>query len=259
MATKAMNKEKQVEHYRRGYPRLAAFLLLAKEFTVVKRFDYLHMRIILELQDELAELQDQLHNCDDTEPTSLNLSSRRQDSNLERREIIKQIQSKLSVYDEAVQQFHQMKSLPQAQSRHLESIENWFDGTKPLVRSESGCYHQIHNETDYITFEKDRNDRAYLEILLELGLRTFPKLGNLDVINDDNIHLLQPSRLALTIKVFIAIATPAWLIFHVVLLLSISQNSSKIAAMCIFITATSLFMVLTTDASKYKLILAILT
>jgi Fe-S oxidoreductase len=72
-----------------------------------------------------------------------------------------------------------MKCLPQAQSRHLESIENWFDGNKPLVRSESGCYHQIRNETDYVALEKEQNERAYLEILLELGLRTFPKLGNL--------------------------------------------------------------------------------
>jgi hypothetical protein len=89
---------KEVEQYGQGYPRLAAFLLLAKEFTVVKRFDYLHMRSILELQDELAELQDQLHKCDDTEPIRLNLSSRRHDSNLERRRIMKQIHSKLSTY-----------------------------------------------------------------------------------------------------------------------------------------------------------------
>lgn len=37
-----------LEDYPQGYPRLAAFLALDRDFTVFKRFDYLHIRSLLE-------------------------------------------------------------------------------------------------------------------------------------------------------------------------------------------------------------------
>ncbi|KAL8858283.1 MAG: hypothetical protein Q9178_005146 [Gyalolechia marmorata] len=87
-----------VEHYRQGYPRLAAFLTLDPDFTVFKRFDNLHVRVLLEQQDRLCELQQQLEDCDDTETIQMNLSSRRQDGNRARREILAQIKTELKDY-----------------------------------------------------------------------------------------------------------------------------------------------------------------
>ncbi len=87
-----------VEHYRQGYPRLAAFLNLDPDFTVLKRFDNLHIRVLLEQQDRLYELQQQLEDCDDRETIQMNLSSRRQDSNRARREILAQIKTELKNY-----------------------------------------------------------------------------------------------------------------------------------------------------------------
>lgn len=91
-----------LEDYPQGYPRLAAFLALDRDFSVFKRFDYLHTRSLLEQQDELAELQERLNQCDDTEPIRLGLSSRRQDENQERRELLRQVTAKLQEYDRSV-------------------------------------------------------------------------------------------------------------------------------------------------------------
>ena len=88
----------QVEHYRQGYPRLAAFLNVDGDFTVLKRFDNLHMRSLLEQQDRLRELEAELDHCDDTETVQLYLSSRRQDSNRTRRELMKEISAQLKAY-----------------------------------------------------------------------------------------------------------------------------------------------------------------
>jgi hypothetical protein len=64
----------------------------------LKRFDNLHIRILLEQQDRLAELEERLEKCDDEETIQLNLSSRRQDSNLERRQLIDDISLELAAY-----------------------------------------------------------------------------------------------------------------------------------------------------------------
>ena len=87
-----------VEHYRQGYPRLAAFLNIDQNFTVFKRFDSLHLRVLLEQQDRLCELQQQLEDCDDVETIQVNLSNRRQDSNLVRRDILRQVKAELELY-----------------------------------------------------------------------------------------------------------------------------------------------------------------
>lgn len=87
-----------VEDYRQGYPRLAAFLNLDKNFTIIKRFDNLHMRVLLEQQDKLAELEEQLNLCDDQETIQLNLSSRRQNNSQRRQDLINQIKHELREY-----------------------------------------------------------------------------------------------------------------------------------------------------------------
>lgn len=87
-----------VEDYGQGYPRLAAFLSLDKRFTVLKRFDYLHMRNILHLQDQLVELDEELNRCDDGERIALNLGSRRQCSNEHRKALLDTLHSQLRKY-----------------------------------------------------------------------------------------------------------------------------------------------------------------
>lgn len=101
-----------VEHYRQGYPRLAAFFNLDPNFTVFKRFDSLHIRVLLEQQDRLCELQQQLEDCDDAETIQLNLSSRRQDGNRARREILQQIKTELKDYGMKSENQSRLQSSP---------------------------------------------------------------------------------------------------------------------------------------------------
>ena len=149
-----------LEDYPQGYPRLAAFLALDRDFTVFKRFDYLHMRSLLEQQDELAELQELLHRCDDVEPIPLGLSSRRQDENPERRGLLRQVTAKLQVYDQCVQNCHAMLRLPEAHKTQKQNVKNWYMGNKPLVRSESGCYMNCTCGHDYIALTAKDTDKG---------------------------------------------------------------------------------------------------
>ena len=166
-----------LESYPQGYPRLAAFLALDQDFTIFKRFDYLHMRSLLEQQDELAELQERLDRCDDAEPTRLGLSSRRQDDNPERRDLLQQVTAKLRVYDECVQNCHGMLRLPEAHKTQKQNVENWCVGNKPLVRSESACYVDCTRGRDYIAVAAKDTDRAGLETLVDATMKAFPNVA----------------------------------------------------------------------------------
>ena len=87
-----------VEEYRLGYARLAAFLNIDPSFTVIRRFDHLHLRLLLEKQAHLSELERQLMKCDDEETVQLYASSCKQDENVERRRLIEEIQVNIHNY-----------------------------------------------------------------------------------------------------------------------------------------------------------------
>ena len=69
-----------------------------RNFTVAKRFDYLHMRSLLYQADILAELEERLTSLDDAEDVQTYLSSRRADANQERQELLRQLPESLRCY-----------------------------------------------------------------------------------------------------------------------------------------------------------------
>ncbi|KAH7178902.1 hypothetical protein DER46DRAFT_592313 [Fusarium sp. MPI-SDFR-AT-0072] len=165
-----------VEDYPRGYPQLAAFLSLDEYFTIVKRFDYLHMRSIVEQQDQLAELETQLNCCDDEEGLQLNLSSRRQDGNNRRRDLMNEIHEKLKQYDNSLARFSELLCLPQAKEDHKRSVHHWMQGNKPLVKSESVVFNRCLEDNDFIALAWKASDRTSLEDMIERLIRFFPNL-----------------------------------------------------------------------------------
>ena len=53
-----------MQEYPHGYPLQAAFQSSDSSFSIYRSFDYLHSRVILELQDELRCLEEDLHDLD---------------------------------------------------------------------------------------------------------------------------------------------------------------------------------------------------
>lgn len=65
---------------------------------MIRRFDELHLRILLEQQAEIGELENKLNQYDDNETTQLYLSSYRADKNQKRRDLIAELKIKLQEY-----------------------------------------------------------------------------------------------------------------------------------------------------------------
>lgn len=64
----------------------------------MKRFNVLHTRNLLYLQDILSEAEERLNACDDTENVDMHLSSRRKDGNATRQLLLKGLDEKLKAY-----------------------------------------------------------------------------------------------------------------------------------------------------------------
>jgi hypothetical protein len=70
----------------------------SSDFVVFRRFGQLHARYLLHLQDELAEIEQQLHELDQQEALLFNLHTRRRDQNPQRRALLQQLGDKLHAY-----------------------------------------------------------------------------------------------------------------------------------------------------------------
>ena len=96
----------KVDEFPNGYPKLAAIEASDDNFLIFKKFSWLRNWALLSLQDELLVLQEDLVILDDYDdkhdPTRL--SSRRRDSALDsrRKDLLLQIEEKLSRYGNPV-------------------------------------------------------------------------------------------------------------------------------------------------------------
>jgi hypothetical protein len=97
-----------VENTPNGFPRLAAFQCSESNFSLYRSFNYLHSRVLLDLQDEIRNLEEELDRCDwdDFEDDPDRLRSRdidvskaaREGNARNRRVILGEIREKLMQY-----------------------------------------------------------------------------------------------------------------------------------------------------------------
>jgi hypothetical protein len=97
-----------VEDTPNGFPRLAAFQASDTNFSLYRSFNYLHSRVLLDLQDEITSLEKELDeiDCEDAAENPRRLMSRDYDiqqplgegADRSRRVILREIKAKLIEY-----------------------------------------------------------------------------------------------------------------------------------------------------------------
>lgn len=130
-----------------GYPRLAAFQSSESNFSLYRSFTYLHSRVLLDLQDEIANLEKELDEIDwddfDEEPDRLrsreiDVAKASDEGDVRnRRAILKEIRTKLMEYDEVMIKARTLDSFQKPSDRNYRSVRRFHHNHKPLMDAET--------------------------------------------------------------------------------------------------------------------------
>ncbi|KAI0439847.1 hypothetical protein F4803DRAFT_22247 [Xylaria telfairii] len=164
---------RKIESFRRGYPRVSAFMDSERKFVMFRHFGRLHARLLLHKQDQLAEIENQLEQIDMGEPIEFFLASNRQDPSQERRALLDQAEKKLKEYNKLMVAYYQNIERPKPTESNVKSVSNWMDGTKPLVAAESGFL----NDWDDLRSPRDPADHSGIDVFLGNLAATLTKRG----------------------------------------------------------------------------------
>ncbi|KAK3061281.1 hypothetical protein LTS18_006614, partial [Coniosporium uncinatum] len=142
-------KSVQINDFPQGYPRLAAFASSDTNTRLFRRFTYVRVRLLFDLQGEILELEEQLPEQDNADalpdadgkrPHAFRLTSRRWDlgtsGNAKRREILTKLNTSLKEYDELLLREQQILSLPRPHYHSFRSVFNYIWKEKPLREEE---------------------------------------------------------------------------------------------------------------------------
>jgi hypothetical protein len=175
----------EVQNYQRGYPLLAAFQSSESSFSIYRSFDYLHSRVVLDLQDELRELEEGLSKLDKQDYAQPGrrkcVTSRSSDLKVAKREgltcsgrstLLDSIRKKLVNYDEIIIKMRELNAFQRPSKRDYRSLRRWFYNTKPLSYECEELF--VKRKEDLITLRHGR-EWAGFDGWIEDCVRKLPK------------------------------------------------------------------------------------
>ncbi|KAK3690188.1 hypothetical protein B0T22DRAFT_379341, partial [Podospora appendiculata] len=161
----------QVPDAPEGYPMLARHMSSAGEFYIAREFRYLQSRVLLHQQDELRDLEAQLHRMDEHDSAIRPdiLRSRDLDEMVggHRKQLITTIRERLKEYGDFLLVSNQLASMDRPSHFDIQGLQNFFHHHAPLVR------HEVYTSarSDFVSFKAGRDeswlDRVILRLLVK--------------------------------------------------------------------------------------------
>ncbi|KAF2035249.1 hypothetical protein EK21DRAFT_55133 [Setomelanomma holmii] len=270
---------KLVQEYPFGYPLQAAFQSSESSWSIYRAFDYLHARVILQLQDEIRELEMQLKNMDeiDLENGDGNrLMSRKGDLKQAKREkidskrvgLLEAIRSKLVHYDEILVKARDLNAFQKPSSRDYRAFRTWFYNVKPLNYKPEEDF--IRRKEDLITLRHGREwsgfdgfiESCVRKMHCSLTQKLFATKELREKTNDKHVYYYSQTRIAklvgliITLIIFVLLVLPVVAMYK---LTSLGDRNSTFDAVGILVVFTLLFsaaMSLLTKAKRHELFVA---
>ncbi|KAI1172668.1 hypothetical protein F4777DRAFT_495460 [Nemania sp. FL0916] len=189
-----------------GYKDLAAYVASDPDFFALRRFDRLHMRSLLTLQDQLCELEQKLDAMDshfsqrsvklkgskpprviDTSQFSNELAGESlrdinngtiRDDMADRAALVEEITAKLKEYDEAMKRYAWMRRLSPAPERNIKNLETWFDNNEGAIMEAEKEFIEHRDELISMSSPKSMARKWFEDQILlraDMGLRFLRK------------------------------------------------------------------------------------
>ncbi|KAL2056583.1 hypothetical protein ABVK25_002977 [Lepraria finkii] len=227
-----------LNEYPRGYGKVAAIENLDSDLLVYRKYGWLHNYALLHLQDELAELQEELETLDRWESSDGNdtlLYSRRLDYDQPRsirKRIVAKLHEKLAKYDNALLRWQKVQALKRPTKRSQRNVYNLISNTGSLVQDESEWIREgpdlaaLGSSGDYGWLN------AILEDLLNLISRTMTKAlcsshEQRKKTGDEAIQLVSNRRFDILIRGIITLIAAVLLLVPVFLLFKLQPTNKS--------------------------------
>ncbi|KAI0450227.1 hypothetical protein F5B21DRAFT_442739 [Xylaria acuta] len=267
-----------------GYQGFSTFAASDPDFFALRRFDRLHTRTLLTLQDELRDLEQRLDRMDerfsrkstkivgscpprvidqfrvnaephDNTQRDINNGTIRDDLP-ERRSLITNISAKLKTYDEAVLRYSEMRRLFPAPDRNVRNLQTWFENNEGAILKEETEFIQHRDELISIStpkstlrqwFEDRIVTRTDVMGVFKRHARLKPEAyGQTSVytFSDDAVNTF--GSLAVFAAALVMLITPLWI------LQSLHVLQKKLAAITVFIVVFLAFLTVTTPGRPFE-------
>lgn len=133
-----------------GYREYSDYIASDLDYLILRRFDTLHIRVLLMLQDEIVELEGQLAEVDKSlaakDHIDIHNGSFREETSETRLEVVHEIERRLRNYNELFLQHAQLRSRPPVHARNVRSVSNWHYNHGNAI---------LATETEYLERSKD--------------------------------------------------------------------------------------------------------
>ncbi|KAJ9656782.1 hypothetical protein H2201_008434 [Coniosporium apollinis] len=263
-----------------GYPRLAAFQASEDSFALYRGFGYLHSRILLGMQAEIAELEDDLKEWDyaDWDVTSgrqRNLKSRAKDLadakgenyKSSRPELLDKLRTKLIEYDDLLIRARDLGAFQRPSKRDYHSVRSFYYNNAPLVQSEAEC---IKHKEDIVTLRQGREWAGFdgfIERFLQKVDCSLVRLIFCDSelrrkTTDPDGHYYSAARietlvaLLITCVIFILLVLPVVAMYKLTCIGSRNATFDAVGILIVFTLLFSAAMSLLTKARRHELFAA---
>lgn len=145
---------------------MATFLSSEDCFAQYRGFNYLHSRVLLDLQSNIAKLEKELNELDEIDDKTGAGRRRLRDRVFDQRskrdpelgfrnraDVLNDIRIKLVEYDELLIKAQNIQSFQKPSQRDYRSARTWFWNVKPVVDAEAAF---IKKKEDIVTLRKGR-------------------------------------------------------------------------------------------------------
>ncbi|KAK6854128.1 hypothetical protein PG995_009221 [Apiospora arundinis] len=120
-----------------GYKEFARYSSSADEFFVLRRYDRLHCRVLLTMQQRIAVLEEKLDALDERlsrTTEDIDNGTVRTDQS-ERRALVEESSKELKAYADMVLSYKQLKSAPSAPKWSVKNINTWLDNNNGPIET----------------------------------------------------------------------------------------------------------------------------
>ncbi|KAF7682149.1 hypothetical protein GT037_001125 [Alternaria burnsii] len=267
-----------LEDYPEGYPRQAAFQSSEPSWSIYRGFNYLHSRVILELQDELRCLEKGLTDMDLIDSKNGNekplrsrsgdlVQAKRAKTTSKRAYIINEIRCSTinAMADEMLSKARDLNAFQRPSKRDYRNFRTWFYNVKPLTNDSEEEF--IMRKEDLVSLRHGREwsgfdgfvESCLRRVHCRLTQKMFATKELREKTSDKCTFYYSQSRieklvgLIITVMIFVLLVLPVVAMYQ---LTSVGDRNSTFDAVGILVVFTLLFsaaMSLVTKAKRHEL------